>query len=467
MRTERKPFASFGDVFGWLSGFINLERGQKVRSFSLDRMKALARLAGNPERRAPAVHVAGSKGKGSVTAMIAAILTEAGYRCARYMSPHVSDPRERLGLGNGFFDEAVYIEAGEKTRAAAERALECRADSASPFAALFPPGEEPTYFELLTLFFFFCAAIADCGAMVLETGLGGRLDSTNIVNPEVSVITLIELEHTDILGGTVREIAGEKAGIIKPGKPLVLGEQGGEAREVFTRTARERNAPLCYFPDAALVENIRVFPEGTAFTLTCKGPRLFDAPLSLSVPLPGEVQARNAGLAALAAKMAFPAVTADAVRRGLAQVALPGRFERVSRGPLVIIDGAHTAGSVKSAAETFARLYGSGGILLFGCAVGKDSGAMARSLLPFFSTAIITAPGTFKASDPGGTHRVFQQVSEELSGGGAAACRVILEPDTRGAIERAAALGRERRLPVLGTGSFYLAGEIRGFFLGG
>ncbi|MDR1058808.1 MAG: tetrahydrofolate synthase, partial [Treponema sp.] len=209
-------FASSPEVFEWLSRFINLERGQTVKSFRLERMEILAEAAGNPQNCAPVVHAAGSKGKGSVTGMMGAILSAAGYKTACYMSPHVADPRERISLGNRFFDEKVYTEAGRELREVSGRIR--RSPEKFPlFDPAWGEGEEPTYFELLTLYFFLCARFARCGAMVVETGMGGRLDSTNIVDPLAAVITLIELEHTEFLGTTLAEIAGEKAGIIKPG----------------------------------------------------------------------------------------------------------------------------------------------------------------------------------------------------------------------------------------------------------
>ena len=180
----KKYFQSSNEVFSWLSRFINLEKGQKPKSFRLDRMETLAELAGNPEKCAPSIHVAGSKGKGSVTSMLAAMLTEAGYRVGRYMSPHVVDIRERLCLGDTYFDEDVYLSAGEELRRIAEERIPSLAGSQR---TLFDPsteeGCEPTFWELLTLLFFLCARYAKCDVMTVETGMGGRLDSSNVLDP--------------------------------------------------------------------------------------------------------------------------------------------------------------------------------------------------------------------------------------------------------------------------------------------
>ena len=412
-------------------------------------MEFLAELAGHPERCAPSIHIAGSKGKGSVTGMIASILEADGRRAARYMSPHITDIRERISLGNSFFDEAVYCAAGDELRDVAECKVPMTHNS------LFDPaseeGESLTFFELLTLYFFLCARTANCELMVVETGMGGRLDCTNIVDPLVSVITLIELEHTAILGSTIAAVAGEKAGIIKPGKPLILARQNAEALDVFRKRAAEQNSPVRYFPDIATIENVSIHQGGTDFSLI-----LFtQLPITLSIPIPGAVQAENAGLAVAALKTAFPGMGENAIRRGLANVKLPARFEKIggitdANNPTLIIDGAHTPESALLCAETFCALYGEGGILLFGCAADKNAAAMAEILLPRFSRIIITTPGVFRTSSPEKAYRAFS--SEKTT----------LIKDTRAAVQQAMETAREKKLPILCTGSFYLVSEVRG-----
>jgi dihydrofolate synthase/folylpolyglutamate synthase len=231
-------------------------------------MEFLAELAGNPHRCAPSIHIAGSKGKGSVTGMLAAMLTEADFRAARYMSPHVVDVRERICLGDAYFSEEVYCACGNELRELTEKTLS--ASSNPLFDPKTPEGCEPTYFELLTLFFFLCARRANCDLMVVETGMGGRLDSTNILDPLVSVITLIELEHTGFLGNTLEKVAGEKAGIIKQGKPLILAKQSEEALEVFKKKTKEMKSELLYFPEIAQLSDIKINHDGTKFKVILK-----------------------------------------------------------------------------------------------------------------------------------------------------------------------------------------------------
>lgn len=454
-----KYFTSSDEVFSWLSVFINLERGQKPKSFRIDRMEFLTKLADYPQRCAPSIHIAGSKGKGSVTGMLAAMLTAAGYRAARYMSPHVADIRERICLGDSYFDEEIYCAAGNELREITEQRLPAQANPL--FDSETEEGCEPTYFELLTLFFFLCARKGNCNVMVVETGMGGRLDSTNVLDPLLSVITLIELEHTAFLGNTIAEVAGEKAGIIKHGRPLVLAKQNEEALKIFVKTVKEKSSTLLYLPQTAEISNIKITPTGTDFIFSFKTDNktslqqpLFSGPLAVSIPIPGKVQAENAALAIAAVKTAFPQINEDSIKQGLKSLKIPARFEKIT--PLFIIDGAHTPESFSLCIETFCLLYGEGGVLIFGCAADKDAAAMAKIAHPHFSGIIITTPGTFKISNPRQVYEAFTaQAGRE---------KTQLVADTQEAIKKAVKFAnreKEKRLPILGTGSFYLASEIR------
>jgi len=443
-------------------------------------MEILLELAGRPDKCAPAIHIAGSKGKGSVTGMLAAMLTAAGLRAARYMSPHVIDIRERICLGNSYFNEDIYRAAGEELRKIAEEKLPAVSNP------LFNPentdGCEPTFWELLTLYFFLCARRANCDVMVVETGMGGRLDSTNVLDPLVSVITLIELEHTGFLGNTIAEVAGEKAGIIKNGKPVILAKQCEEALEVFRKKAEEKNSPLFYFPQIAKISDVVVSRNGTSFTLVFKAAEQFSynptphspfptphsllptphSPLSLSIPIPGKVQAENAALAIAAIKTAFPQINEDAIRRGLASFNLPARFEKIAPyqqedTPPFIIDGAHTPESLALCIETFCSLYGEGGVLIFGCAADKDASAMAKIAHSHFAKIIITSTGNFKISSPAQVYESFAKIAGRE--------KTELVPDIEQAIKRAQTYAHEKNLPILGTGSFYLVSEIRKIIL--
>jgi dihydrofolate synthase/folylpolyglutamate synthase len=447
-----KNFSSSSEVFLWLSRFINLEKGQKPKSFRIDRMEALAELSGHPERCAPSIHIAGSKGKGSVTGMAAAILEASGMRAARYMSPHINDIRERICLGSSYFDEEIYCAAGNELREITELRLPV---SANPlFDETTADGCEPTYFELLTLFFFLCARRGKCDVMVVETGMGGRLDSTNVLDPLVSVITIIELEHTAFLGNTISEVAGEKAGIIKHGKPLILAKQKDEALEIFRNKTKEKESLLLYFPEFAWISGLKIYHSGTDFTLSFSSQQdlsLFNSQLSLYVPIPGKVQAENAALAVTAVKTAFPETSEASVIQGLKSFYIPGRFEKIAKTPPFIIDGAHTPESLALCIETFCLLYGESGVLIFGCAADKDAATMAKITCAHFSRIFITTPGTFKISNPALVYEAFAAQSS----------KAVLIEDTQKAVKEAVDFAHSKNIPVLGTGSFYLVSEIR------
>jgi dihydrofolate synthase/folylpolyglutamate synthase len=419
-------------------------------------MQIIAALAGHPERCAPSFHVAGSKGKGSVTGMLAAVLEAMGLRTAQYASPHVSDFRERITLGGKFLDESIYVEAGNELRELAKILRDTTRAEFRLFAGSGLEDAPPTYFELLTMYYFICARLVRCDAMAVETGLGGEQDPTNIVDSAASLITVIELEHTEYLGNTIAEVAGAKAGIIKPGKPLILAEQSEEALEVFRTTAAERDSPLLYFPELAEIRDLSIRKDGTDFTLAFKNESYFSEPLRLRVGIAGAAQALNAGLAVAALKTVYPSLDGETIRRGLRGFALPARFENLRPEAPVIIDGAHTEKSVELCANTFTALYGNGGILIFGCAAGKNAEAMAAILTPRFSKIIITASGSYKASNPGEVYEIFARAGGQAE--------LLFMPETARAIDYALEEGRKTGLPVLGTGSFYLAGNIRARF---
>ncbi|WP_304226188.1 folylpolyglutamate synthase/dihydrofolate synthase family protein [Gracilinema caldarium] len=457
-------FSGSQEVFSWLSGFINFERGLSAKAFRLDRMHILAELAGHPELSAPVIHIAGSKGKGSVTTMIASMLHEAGFKTGRYVSPHITEYRERVSLADRFFDESVYAEAGNELKELVNRAVLQYPALFSPDA---PEGESPTFFELLTLYFFLCCRASRCDVMVVETGMGGRLDATNIVDPILSVITPIELEHTQYLGNTIEAIAGEKAGIIKPGRPVLVSEQREEAYRVFQSTAKTCSSPLWYIPELAKINQLKVSKGGTEFSININK-RMPHSPLNdgsgktaffINLSLVGAIQAHNALQAYTAVRLTYPEINQEILLKGLKKTRIPARFERIREEPDIIIDGAHTPRSIKLCTETFVSLYGSGNILLFACAADKDAASMAQILLPHFNQIVLTTPGSFKKSDLEKTRKAFTDIQDSFN--------VDIEciPDTEEAIRRTFMLSKQQHKAVLAAGSFYLAAEVRTFKL--
>ncbi len=419
--------------FAYIESFLNVERGlYQPRLFRLERMKALLKRFDNPHLSYKTIHVAGSKGKGSTAAYIASILDETGYKTGLYTSPHVVSYRERITLAGKDPGDKLY--------------LSCMNSIQEEIARLedegIPKEEYPTTFELLTLLGFLLFREAGCSWGVIETGLGGRLDATNVVSSEASVITPIELEHTEYLGTTIGAVAGEKAGIIKPARPVFSAPQHPEAEEVLRRKAGELGCPVIFLYEE--VENIQSNPstEGTEITVHWKS----GTSSSFTIPMIGRIQGENAVLARIAASrcITFPE---EVFKRAAEKTKLFGRGELLSTDPPVLLDGAHTESSVKRVLDSFNTICPSRSILVFGAVDGKNIRAMAKVLAPAFDTVYITTPGTFKNSDPRQTKDIFTQINP----------RTILELDPPKAAEAALRTGK----PVLVTGSFYLVSEIR------
>ena len=446
----RPRFSSSEDVFAYLMGFVNVEKGQKTE-FKLDRMLFLSALLGNPHLGRITVHVAGSKGKGSVSTMAASILGAAGLKTGLYTSPHLLRWKERIALSSGEMPEATLIAAMEEIL---------------PFvdgkpADFFPGAELPTYFELTTLVAFCAFRAEGCAAQVIEVGLGGRLDSTNIVEPDVSAITPIELEHTQFLGDTIGKIAFEKAGIIKRGKPVCLARQKEEALEVFRGRAAESGSALRLVGADIDAAEARISPSGTSCRLvpgrnaeaSLKALLTADG-LDVHCPIIGAIQAQNMALATMAAACALPGLAPEHVIRGLANARLPARFELVRENPPVVLDGAHTPESVRLTVDTARSLFPGPKVLLFACAYDKRHAEMASLLAPHFEAIVITKPGTFKTSDPKAVYASFAALRPDAR----------LEEDTAAALALAAGEAEARGAALLVTGSFYLCAEAKAFF---
>lgn len=438
-------------VFDYLMRFVNVERGQATE-FKLDRMLHLASLLGNPHLGRTTVHVAGSKGKGSVSAMTAAILHAGGFKSGLYTSPHLIRWKERIALADIPMPEATLVEA-------AERLLPLIGGKS---AQDFPGDELPTFFELTTLIAFLCFRAEACDAQVIETGLGGRLDSTNIVVPDVSAITPIELEHVQYLGDTIEKIAGEKAGIIKPGKPVCVAVQKTEADRVFGSKARECGSPLYRVGEEFLIDSVLISAEGTRCRIVpAPGARsdfsrgLPREGIECASPMIGAIQASNMALACLAASLAAPSLAPRAFAAGLGAARLPARYELVSRDPAVVLDGAHTPESVALSLATTRALFPQGFVLLFACAVDKKHESMAHMLGPHAKSVFVTRPGSFKVSDPEAVYRSFRE------SGTATGESVIFDAEPRKAFASAYARAAQSGCALLVCGSFYLCAEVR------
>ena len=419
--------------FAWFESFTNLEKHPTGvhREYRLDRMRDLLAAFGDPHLATPAIHVAGSKGKGSTCAFIQSVLSTAGFRVGGYYSPHVRSYRERYRIEPAPDDHLML---------ALMRDIEAHVQTVMH-------SSEPTTFELLTLFAFLLFRRLGLDWVVLETGLGGRLDATNVVSPAASVITPIELEHTEYLGTTIAAIAAEKAGIIKPGKPVFISAQKPDAHAVFVDRAEQSGSALWDFADS--VHDLKWHQEGCSFTVD--GVR-FAAGLRLI----GRHQAANAALAAAVVQHLLPDLPPSFIERGLSAAWIPGRLEQREANPRFFLDGAHTPDSVRAVSETFGEVAPSPRVLLFAVSQGKDPLPMARVLAPLFETVVITRAGDFKPADPALAVAAFSALG--------VTCHRL--DDVCAAVAYCRARAGEAG-SVLVTGSFYLVGAVTRVLDGG
>jgi len=337
--------------------------------FNLDRMRKLLELMGNPQEAYRVIHVAGTKGKGSTCALIASALRACGLRTGLYTSPHLIDYAERIQVDGQPIQHERLIKMVEDLK---------------PFLAQVP---EITTFEITTALAFEYFRQEQVDYAVVEVGLGGRLDATNVVKPMVSVITSISYDHQAILGNTLAEIAGEKAGIIKPGCPVVSSKQQPEALEVIQRIARENQSQLSISGIAASAKGLRYDISGQEFEIqSYSGDGAAGTGERFFIPLLGDHQLDNAATAYLALRILAARderISADGIKDGFSQVEWPCRFEVLSREPWVILDSAHNRDSAMKLRQTVEKyLPGKKVVLLFGASEDKDITGMLEELRP-------------------------------------------------------------------------------------
>jgi dihydrofolate synthase/folylpolyglutamate synthase len=403
----------------------------------LENITALCRALGDPQDRFPSVHVAGTNGKGSVSAMLAGILEAHGLHTGLYTSPHLARVEERIRVDGADISPKRF------------RALLTRLKAT--IDALMSEGRlvyHPTYFEVLTALAFLEFAERRVDVAVLEVGMGGRFDATNVVTPLVSVITTIARDHEKHLGASLEKIAFEKAGIVKPGVPVVCGVRRGVALREIRRIARGRGAPLVEAFGAGRTLEVRSGRRGYRFVYTGERGRY-----AFSPGLAGRHQGANAAVAIAAAEVLSriwkPLGKAEIVR-AVRETRWEGRLETVHRRPLVLLDGAHNVEGVSALAvhirETIARPV----VLVFAAMKDKDLRAMTRILFSVASTVVLTRVPYKRSATP-----------EELAAAAPPfAGEIFLEPDTRKAV-RLALAGSHGRTPVVIAGSLFLIGEVK------
>ncbi|MFZ9690548.1 MAG: bifunctional folylpolyglutamate synthase/dihydrofolate synthase [Phycisphaerales bacterium] len=450
----KKGKAASSDISGyqaalrWLHDRADIERMRVVRysddAFKLDRMRTLLAKLGNPHEQFRSIHVGGTNGKGATVAMLASMLEGCGYTVGRYTSPHLIDVRERISIDGSPIDRNAFTDA---IRAVAEAS-----------AALDSP---PTFFEVVTAAAFKHFAEQAIDIAVIEVGLGGRLDSTNVVIPEVSIVTSIDLDHTRLLGTTRQEIAREKAGIFKPGVPALAFDLDNPIDAVMREVATEIGAPFKVVnKDIEFSSRFCSSPDLGPHTRVClysQTSRLEHLP----VPLPGEHQAGNCGLA-LAAIDILRAngmdCPEDKVTAGLAKTRVPGRMQVVHERPRVLVDGAHNPAAITALMKCAgAHVPYDSMVCVFGCCSDKDVGAMLDRVNLGADKVIFTrSVSNPRAMDPDELQRMFAERSGKMSQVG----RTLEE-----ALELAnRAVSREDVICI--TGSFYLVGDAIRHFAG-
>lgn len=405
--------------------------------FDLRRMEDLLQRLGNPHLHARSIHVAGSKGKGSTAAMVSEGLVAAGYETGLYTSPHLVTIRERIMVNGQPIRKSELAEVVTRMRPHVEEM-----DRQSTYGEL-------TTFELLTASAFLHFKRKGVDFQVLEVGLGGRLDATNVVTPEVSVITSISLDHTEVLGDTVALIAGEKAGIIKPGIPVVSSPQADEAASVINETCLQRGAALITVGKDISWEEIRSNLSGQSLSVT----GLRDS-YQLTIPLLGYYQLQNAVTAvAVLENLGIPR---DSIEAGLAGTRWPGRLQILRRRPLLVIDGAHSGASAARLREALRRhFHFDQVILIIGMSADKNMSVIVDELAPIADCVIATQSRHPRAASPAA-------VAGEFSRRGA-------DVDTAESVAQAIMMARGRagkRDLIMATGSLFLVGEVIEFVKG-
>jgi len=359
----------------------SLGNEMKSARLGLERISALLAGLGHPERACRYVHVAGTNGKGSVCAMIDAGLRAAGVRTGLYTSPHLVEPTERIQVNGDDVSSERFVAAFDRVHQTAERMIDAgELDS------------HPSYFEAITAMAFVLFGEMAVETVVLEVGLGGRLDATNVVQPELCVITPIDYDHEAWLGSSLEQIAYEKAGILKPGMPAVFSRQRPEALAVLERRAAELGVPVTHTAGWR-VTDLELDARGSRFRA--------EGPVSVRVecPLAGEHQVENA-LTAVAALHQW-GVPVEAVERGIPRAQWPGRLEMVSTSPEIILDGAHNPAGIRALAGYIERFHAHRRRwLIYGAMRDKSLGEIAGILAPLAEQIILTAPRSPRAMRP-------------------------------------------------------------------
>jgi len=393
-------------------------------------------LLGDPHKTYPTIHVAGTNGKGSTSAILASILSNSGYRVGLYTSPHLVDFRERIRVNDRLISKKYITDFFQ---------------TAKP---LFEP-VNPTFFEFVTALAFDFFRNEKVDIAVIETGLGGRLDATNVITPVVSVITNIDLEHTNQLGNQINQIAMEKAGVIKSGIPVVSAVKHQEARRVLRQVSQAKKSKLISVFDETQWVIKEINESNTELDIFTRSQKYYN----LRLALPGRHQLDNSVCALIAAEIAEAVgikVTPTAVSAGFRNIKWPGRLQRINHKPEIILDVGHNPAAMNVLWEYFAEFYKDRHIVaVFGILSDKDSAAMLQTLERFTNTIILTKPMSDRAADPEALAKEAAKITTNFQ----------IIPHVREAYQAALEHADQADI-VLITGSHYTVGEVLSYIEG-
>jgi dihydrofolate synthase/folylpolyglutamate synthase len=407
----------------------------KTIKFGLERISTLLDALGQPQHSARVIHVAGTNGKGSTCAFIERTLREAGVRTGLYTSPHLVEPTERIRINGDPVSQEDFAAAFQDVHLTAERLIASGAIDM-----------HPTYFETVTAMAFLVFRARGCETVVLETGMGGRLDATNTVNPALSVITPIDFDHEKFLGRTIPAIAAEKAGIIKPGRPAIIARQHPEALHVLEQRAAAIRAPLL---SAAgwRVDHLRLHATGSHFHVYGPGGQS----LEIHSPLIGAHQVENA-LSAIAA-LSHLGCTSSQIEAGIRATQWPGRLELIRRSPDLFLDGAHNPAGARALAGYIRHFHHQRRVwMLFAAMRDKDLSIIGPTLFPLAAELIFTTPNQTRAFRAEEIRQLTGQSRARPTAHVPEALALLREADPADAI--------------FITGSLYLVGEARALLMG-
>jgi dihydrofolate synthase/folylpolyglutamate synthase len=435
---------NYSQAENYLNSFVNYEQIPGISyaqpGYSLRHVEELLNRMGDPQLAARTIHIAGTKGKGSVAVMIARVLSSSGYKTGLYTSPHLHTLRERINVGGSLISEADFAAA----MAEVKPFIESMKQDAS-FRQL-------TYFEALTALAFAYFQKKRLDFQVLEAGLGGRLDATNVAGPVVCIITPISLDHTQILGNSLAEIAREKAGIIKSGCWVVLSPQPKEVASVISDICREKEAKVVQVGKDVTWHKIGGDLHHQSLVIEGRTGKY-----QVSIPLLGDYQLENAAVAVAALEILASAgfnISAADIAQGLARVNWPGRFQILQQSPTVLVDGAHNVASMKGLVNNIKSYFAHKRIfLVFGTSCDKDIPGIVNELVPLSPQVIVTRTAHSRAAPLSNLIAEFSKRGIESETG-----ETVTE-----AISRALSLA-DRRDIICVTGSLYVVAEALGYF---